>query len=279
MATREPERWGLPELRPLLAHGASPRGSLGPGAGRQGARRAARPRLRAAGRRRRPAPSTCSPTGSCSPTRRWPTRWRRRAVVRQVLERVDPPQVAPSQGASRSSAPGRASRERQRESAVRLAGRAPARPRCRRPRSPRRPRCAGSRCRSSAGSTGCCRATTSATCPARAPSRPRRARTAPATTSGASTGPSPPARGEPHVRQAVAERELETTLLVDLTPSMSFGTARSEKRDVAIALAAAVGHLGERTGRPARRGRAVRRGPPAAAARRAGRRCSRCCTC
>jgi uncharacterized protein (DUF58 family) len=47
----------------------------------------------------------------------------------------------------------------------------------------------------------------------------------------------------PHVRQSVAERELETTLLVDLTPSMSFGTARSEKRDVAIALAAAVGHL------------------------------------
>ena len=49
--------------------------------------------------------------------------------------------------------------------------------------------------------------------------------------------------GEPHVRQAVAERELETTLLVDLTPSMSFGTARTEKREVAIALAAAVGHL------------------------------------
>ncbi|TAL12535.1 MAG: ATPase, partial [Frankiales bacterium] len=29
MATREPERWGLPGLRPLLAHGSSPRGSLG----------------------------------------------------------------------------------------------------------------------------------------------------------------------------------------------------------------------------------------------------------
>jgi MoxR-like ATPase len=29
MATREPERWGLPALRPLMAHGASPRGSLG----------------------------------------------------------------------------------------------------------------------------------------------------------------------------------------------------------------------------------------------------------
>jgi uncharacterized protein (DUF58 family) len=49
--------------------------------------------------------------------------------------------------------------------------------------------------------------------------------------------------GEPYVRQAVAERELETTLLVDLTPSMSFGTARTEKREVAVALAAAFGHL------------------------------------
>jgi len=29
MATREPERWQLPGLRPLVAHGASPRGSLG----------------------------------------------------------------------------------------------------------------------------------------------------------------------------------------------------------------------------------------------------------
>jgi MoxR-like ATPase len=29
MATREPERWGLAHVRPLLAHGSSPRGSLG----------------------------------------------------------------------------------------------------------------------------------------------------------------------------------------------------------------------------------------------------------
>lgn len=49
--------------------------------------------------------------------------------------------------------------------------------------------------------------------------------------------------GEAHVRQAVAERELETTLLVDLTASMSFGTASCEKREVAVALAAAFGHL------------------------------------
>lgn len=46
-----------------------------------------------------------------------------------------------------------------------------------------------------------------------------------------------------HVRDAVAERELETTLLVDLTASMSFGTARTEKREVAVAVAAAFAHL------------------------------------
>ena len=55
-----------------------------------------------------------------------------------------------------------------------------------------------------------------------------------------------------HVRDAVAERELETTLLVDLTASMSFGTARTEKREVAVAVAAAFAHLasgpGDRVG-------------------------------
>jgi uncharacterized protein (DUF58 family) len=49
--------------------------------------------------------------------------------------------------------------------------------------------------------------------------------------------------GEAHVRQAVAERELETTLLVDLTASMSFGTATCEKREVAVAVSAAFAHL------------------------------------
>ena len=57
---------------------------------------------------------------------------------------------------------------------------------------------------------------------------------------------------ETHVRDAVAERELETTLVVDLTASMSFGTVRSEKRDIALAVAAAVMHLaggaGDRVG-------------------------------
>jgi uncharacterized protein (DUF58 family) len=48
---------------------------------------------------------------------------------------------------------------------------------------------------------------------------------------------------EPHVRDLVADRELETWALVDLSASMDFGTARAEKRDLAVAAVAAVGFL------------------------------------
>jgi uncharacterized protein (DUF58 family) len=47
----------------------------------------------------------------------------------------------------------------------------------------------------------------------------------------------------PHVRQTVADRELETWAVVDLSPSLDFGTARCEKRDLAIVAVAAVAHL------------------------------------
>ena len=53
---------------------------------------------------------------------------------------------------------------------------------------------------------------------------------------------------ETHVRDAVAERELETTLLVDLSGSMSFGTRHWEKRELALSVAAAFAHLGEGPG-------------------------------
>jgi uncharacterized protein (DUF58 family) len=52
----------------------------------------------------------------------------------------------------------------------------------------------------------------------------------------------------PHVRDTIADRELETTLVVDLTGSMAFGTRRWEKRDLAIAAAAAMGYLAQRGG-------------------------------
>ncbi len=54
--------------------------------------------------------------------------------------------------------------------------------------------------------------------------------------------------GLAHVRDTVADRELETTLVVDRSASMSFGTAREEKRDTALAAAAAVGFLVARGG-------------------------------
>lgn len=54
--------------------------------------------------------------------------------------------------------------------------------------------------------------------------------------------------GEPHVRMPVAERELETWVVVDVSASLDFGTADSEKRDVAVAATAAVGHLTARVG-------------------------------
>lgn len=52
----------------------------------------------------------------------------------------------------------------------------------------------------------------------------------------------------PHVRETIADRELETWLLVDLSPSLDFGTALCEKRDLAISAAAATGFLTARTG-------------------------------
>lgn len=52
----------------------------------------------------------------------------------------------------------------------------------------------------------------------------------------------------PHVRTTIADRELETHLLVDLSPSLDFGTASCEKRDLALAATAAVGFLTAHTG-------------------------------
>ena len=47
----------------------------------------------------------------------------------------------------------------------------------------------------------------------------------------------------PHIRETVADRELETWLAVDLSPSLDFGTALCEKRDLAICAIAAITHL------------------------------------
>jgi uncharacterized protein (DUF58 family) len=52
----------------------------------------------------------------------------------------------------------------------------------------------------------------------------------------------------PHVRETIAERELETWLLVDLSASLDFGTARCTKRDLALAATAAICFLTARAG-------------------------------
>ena len=53
---------------------------------------------------------------------------------------------------------------------------------------------------------------------------------------------------EAHIRQTIAERELQTWLLIDRSSRLDFGTARCEKRDLVLAAAAAVGFLTNRDG-------------------------------
>ena len=52
----------------------------------------------------------------------------------------------------------------------------------------------------------------------------------------------------PHVRVHVPERALTTWLILDLSPSMTFGTALRRKADVAEGVALAVGHLATQRG-------------------------------
>jgi uncharacterized protein (DUF58 family) len=51
-----------------------------------------------------------------------------------------------------------------------------------------------------------------------------------------------------HVREAIADRELEVTLVLDQSASLELGSARSTKRDLAVAGAAAIGLLTARQG-------------------------------
>jgi uncharacterized protein (DUF58 family) len=53
---------------------------------------------------------------------------------------------------------------------------------------------------------------------------------------------------EVHIRNTIADRELETWLIIDATASLDFGTADWEKCDLALTTAAAFGLLGARSG-------------------------------
>ncbi len=52
----------------------------------------------------------------------------------------------------------------------------------------------------------------------------------------------------PHVRDLIADRELETWALADLSPSMDFGTADTDKRDLVVSAIGAIGFLSSRLG-------------------------------
>ena len=54
--------------------------------------------------------------------------------------------------------------------------------------------------------------------------------------------------GDVHVRNTIAERELETWFVVDGTASLDYGTARQEKRDLAASVVGAFGFLVVRAG-------------------------------
>jgi uncharacterized protein (DUF58 family) len=54
--------------------------------------------------------------------------------------------------------------------------------------------------------------------------------------------------GVPHVRTTIADRELETWLVIDHSASLDFGTAECEKRDLALAAAGAFTFLTVRGG-------------------------------
>ena len=73
---------------------------------------------------------------------------------------------------------------------------------------------------------------------------------------------------EPHVRVHVGERAMTAWLLLDVSPSMTFGTADRRTADVAEGVAVAIGHLatqrGNRLGIVTFGGSRDRRRPPAA---------------
>lgn len=54
--------------------------------------------------------------------------------------------------------------------------------------------------------------------------------------------------GQPHVRLQVPERQLTTWMVIDLSPSMAFGTAQRLKSDVAEGAALVVGRIATRRG-------------------------------
>ena len=86
--------------------------------------------------------------------------------------------------------------------------------------------------------------------------------------------------GEPHVRLHVPERTLTTWIVLDVSPSMAFGTAQRLKADVAEGVALVLGNLAvRRAGRVAMMTFGAGAPAPAAPARIAARASWRCAAC
>ena len=90
--------------------------------------------------------------------------------------------------------------------------------------------CSGSTGRSSAGWMACCRATTAACSTATGWTLPICANTSRATMCATSTGTSPRAWTRPTCASYLEDREITAWFLLDLSPSMDFGTVERERR-------------------------------------------------
>ena len=203
-ATRHPEQHGLDDLEPLDRVRREPARADRHGPGRPGARAAARPRLRDRARRRATSRPTCCATGSCSPTRRWPTASGPTTSLARVLAAVDPQRDEAARAAAASAARPRSAVG---HAARRPAGPAGARVRCRRAPSRRStspsPGASGGGCPASTAAIGVGAGTELAQL------RPVRSS---ATTCASSTRRRARAPASPHVRQHVPERALTTWL-------------------------------------------------------------------
>ena len=268
LATRTPGEHGLPDVASGCAYGASPRASLGLIAAGAGAGAAPRPRLRAAagraGRRRRRA----ARTGWCCPTTRSPT-----AVP------VGPRR--PPGAADRAAAAGRAP-VRSRATAHPPSGPTGSRDSGQQRRHGRARRAAApERARVRDGARAFDERGRAAAAALELTVRHRLDGLLQGNYLGLVPGPGSEAgearlyqpgddvrrmdwpvtarTTEPHIRQTIADRELETWLVVDLSPSLDFGTARCEKRELVLAAVTAVAHLTGARRQPGRRGGRHRR--------------------
>ena len=81
----------------------------------------------------------------------------------------------------------------------------------------------------------------------------------------------------PYVRDTISDRELEVWALLDVTPSMNWGTAGVTKRDLGIAAVATIGFLSQKMGD--RFGGLIMRPDSCGGCRpaRDARRCTACC--